>query len=909
MTLKFIGAWKLSGIIGVFAFATLPGLGATYEVGPAKPYATIGSVPWATLAPGDTVLIHAKSTPYREKWVICRQGTAAQPITVRGIADGSGNLPVIDGNSAVEAPGLNYWNGQRSVIKIGGARVPADTMPKYIVLDNLEIVNASQPFTYTDTSGATNSYNKHAASIFVEKGENITIRNCRIHGSGNGLFVASSDSEPSRSVLVEGNYIYDNGSPGSIFEHNTYTAAVGIIFQNNWFGPLKAGALGNSLKDRSSGLVVRYNWIDAANRQLDMVDAEDSVVIRNDPSYRETFVYGNVLLEPANVGNSQILHYGGDSGAEETYRKGTLHFYNNTVVSGRPGNTTLARLSTNDERMDARNNIIYTNGGGRLSLLDESGRLSLSQNWLKAGWVNSFSGSANVMQIGTNISGTSPGFINEAAQDFRLSIGSPAVNIGGALSGAVLVSHDLRSQYVKHQRVEDRPRLDLLDAGAFELIGSQVPTVAILSIVAPSSIQSGQTAILAVNLTAPAGAGGVSVSLASSYPAGMNVPSSITVPQGSSQTTLAVTAGSVLVSTAYTLTASFLGVNKFGSGTIVPVDITTQSQVSFLRNDSTSQGNWKGMYGSDGYSLVGDATQNPGYVTPVSNGPQFTWSPSTVDLRALQKVSGTDRIAATWYGQPSFTIDLNFRDQNTHQVAVYCMDWDSYGPRSQTVEILDENDRVLDTRSVNSFVGGQYLVWNLKGHVKIRATALRGNSVIEGIFFGGGAPTAAATASFVALDSTTQGNWKQKYGADGYSIAADATRNPAYVTPASSGFQYTWRASTPDIRALQREGGTDRIAATWYGLPSFIIDLPFVDQTPHQVAIYCMDWDSYGPRSQTIEVLDGNGNVLDTRTLSAFRGGQYLVWNLSGRVKIRATALSTNSVIEGIFFGAGAPTP
>ena len=53
------------------------------------------------------------------------------------------------------------------------------------------------------------------------------------------------------------------------------------------------------------------------------------------PSYRETFVYGNVLIEFDGEGNRQMIHYGGDSGREERYRNGTLYFYHNTVVSTR----------------------------------------------------------------------------------------------------------------------------------------------------------------------------------------------------------------------------------------------------------------------------------------------------------------------------------------------------------------------------------------------------------------------------------------------------------------------------------------------------------------------------------------------------------------------------------------------
>ena len=72
----------------------------------------------------------------------------------------------------------------------------------------------------------------------------------------------------------------------------------------------------------------------------------------NDPGYRKTFVYGNILIEPEGAGNSQIVHYGGDSGDASIYRKGTLYSYNNTVVSTRTGNTT--SVPALDQRRDLR---------------------------------------------------------------------------------------------------------------------------------------------------------------------------------------------------------------------------------------------------------------------------------------------------------------------------------------------------------------------------------------------------------------------------------------------------------------------------------------------------------------------------------------------------------------------------
>jgi hypothetical protein len=467
--LKRLGDFAI-GMMILLCAGSVRVVAVTYEVGPGKPLAAIADVPWATLQPGDTVLIYWRATCYKEKWVICRQGTASQPILVRGIPNGNGELPVIDGNGATTPVTLDYWNQVRGIIKIGGASYPEDTMPRHIVIENLDIRGAHPPYAFTAANGSAQSYVNNAAAIYVEKVENLTIRNCILHDAGNGLFIGSSDDAVSRNILVEGNYIYDNGNQDSIYEHNNYTAAINIVFQYNRFGPLRSGCLGNNLKDRSAGLVVRYNWIESGNRQLDLVDGEDSSVIIADPSYRSTFVYGNILIEPDGAGNSQIVHYGGDSGVTSGYRKGTLYFYSNNVVSTRSGNTTLFRLSTNEESCDARNNIFYVSAeGSHLALTNESGTLAISHNWLKFGWVIShsvFGGS--LVNDGTSLQTASPGFSNEGAQDFRLNSDSACINAGTSLHAASLPANAVIRQYVSHQMSEVRPVIGVLDIGAFE---------------------------------------------------------------------------------------------------------------------------------------------------------------------------------------------------------------------------------------------------------------------------------------------------------------------------------------------------------------------------------------------------------------------------------------------------------
>ena len=99
------------------------------------------------------------------------------------------------------------------------------------------------------------------------------------------------------------------------------------------------------------------------------------------------------------------------------------------------------------------------------------------------------------------------------------------------------------------------------------------PQAAALSSVSvtPSMIVVRQWARGTVNLTAPAGTGGVVVSLANSNTGAVSIPSSVTVAQGSTSATFLVTARRVITSTAVTLTASYLGVSAVFNVTINPL--------------------------------------------------------------------------------------------------------------------------------------------------------------------------------------------------------------------------------------------------------------------------------------------------------------------------------------------------
>lgn len=430
---------------------------AVYDVGGPNGLSSIGKLPWLHLSPGDTVRIHYRPQPYREKWVICAAGRAGAPITFTGVPGVEGKLPVIDGREAVASNLLDYWNGNRGVIKIGGANVPRDTTPAHIVIRSLIIRGGNGANSYVDRRGRS-AYRKNAAAIYIEKGVNILIENCTLLDSGNGLMVAHE----SRDITVRGCQIYGNGNPKSIYEHNVYSEANGITFENNYLGNLRSGAFGNNLKDRSANTVIRYNYIDGGNRLLDLVDSEFPH-INQDPSYRSTFVYGNIMIKRHKTNNSQVVHYGGDSGEVGRYRKGALYFANNTVLSQGGRQVMLFRLSTASEMVDARNNIFHA-VDGTLRVGNGLGAITLRSNWLTKGW----GAGLGVVQPEDNLQGAIPGFYSELGQEFELAPGSCCIDAGTRLPAAMIARYPLKGQYHMHCQLDPRPSDGKLDIGAFE---------------------------------------------------------------------------------------------------------------------------------------------------------------------------------------------------------------------------------------------------------------------------------------------------------------------------------------------------------------------------------------------------------------------------------------------------------
>jgi Malectin domain len=177
------------------------------------------------------------------------------------------------------------------------------------------------------------------------------------------------------------------------------------------------------------------------------------------------------------------------------------------------------------------------------------------------------------------------------------------------------------------------------------------------------------------------------------------------------------------------------------------VEVTSSESTSaiFVRLDSTTGGNWVNAYGGQGYSIArevakgGDITNLPVWAQFSLTGQyRYNWADTSTEVRALFKsVGDTDRIAACWYGEPQFEMTFNLTDGQTHQLALYNLDWDRNNYRQQRIEIVDAaTGNILDTRPVSNFSNGVYAVWNVKGQFKVRVidTVSGSNAVVSAIF-------------------------------------------------------------------------------------------------------------------------------------------------------------------------------
>jgi hypothetical protein len=818
--------------------------------------------------PGDTIWL--RGGLYSGNFVSVLNGAAGQPITVRQYP---GERATLDG-----APAPNS-----AVLTVKGS---------YAWYWGFEVMN-SHPNRASGTSSRYTGVNHF--------GPYTKLINLVVHDAldGIGSWAGATDAE------IYGNVIYNNGA-----ESGGVGAGHSIYVQNS----TGTKRLVDNMMSNS------YNFgihIYTEGGTIDNVSMEGNIALNHgvlapSSSYKANYFVGGskVAQDPQMLGNYGYYPWGsqgrnGDLGwgtacnsldMQNNYLAGGTSLKVNCTNSTVNGNFLYGSISSGVASSYPSNVISQTRPGGLQTFIRpnkyEPGRANIAvYNWDKLPTVS--------VDLSTTGLKSGEGFEIRDAQNFYGPAVAKGTYNGSSVSLPMTGLTPARPIGGSTTAPATGPEFN-----AFVVLptGTSSPTppapTATLS-ASPASVTAGQS----VSLTwSSANASSVSITpTVGTVAASGSV--SVTPAQTTTYTlTASGTGGTVTKTTTVTVTAS-----GGGGG-------ASQASASFIKTDTTTQGTWLNAYGKDGYALAGDATRYPSYAQVALGGKaDWIWSSNTADTRALQKASGSGRVAAVWYATgASMTMDVNLTG-GAHQLALYVLDWDNLG-RAETIQVIDKaSGTVLDQRSVSAAQNGKYLVWQVSGNIRIQVNRTAGtNAIVNGVFFdapGGGSttppPTGSSQATFVKADTATRGSWLNVYGKDGYTLAGDATKAPAYARATfANAATWTWEASTSDARALQKASGSGRVAATWYeSAGSFTTDIVMTDAAAHQVALYLLDWDNAG-RAETIQITNpSTGAVLDQRTVSGFTNGTYLVWNVTGSVRIKVTRTQgVNATVSGLFF-------
>lgn len=385
-------------------------------------------------SPGDLIEVQPGVYPVTvSRLSFYNGGTAAQPITVRGIMNGS-QRPVLDASGQDIDRGIFYiWPGDA-----------------WWVFENLEFRNCHGGASYSD----------NAAAAYI-RGDHITFRNCYSHDNDNGWFSTTG----SEDILFENCETAFNGT-GTGYTHNWYMNSDSLTLRGCWTHDSVGGI---NYKDRGIHTVLEGNLFEnAGGYDIDWASngAGNALMI------------GNVVVRLTTPGNHKLINIGDGTGV----RTGTISLINNTLVVLDNSYRVFERHGSATATLHLENNLVV--GSNTLFSGSSSGWASYptggSNNWMPQG------GSGNVSTFAPGLSGTvfgtAPGFVNGAAGDYRLQAGAPCENAAGAVptwrdgSGQLVVRTPLY-QYRYPMGNDLRGRPGGLDIGAFER--GTVPDVAI----------------------------------------------------------------------------------------------------------------------------------------------------------------------------------------------------------------------------------------------------------------------------------------------------------------------------------------------------------------------------------------------------------------------------------------------
>jgi hypothetical protein len=372
--------------------AATPVRATTYAVGASRTY---GSpcllVAAVTLQPGDIVEVDPGT--YTDACQLTASGTAAMPITLRGVA---GPRPVFD------ATGLDL-SGSGSVPRA----IFQFTGGSHWRVSHLELKNA----TNASLNGAAFRVTAGALDIVID---DVSVHDCQ-----DGFM-----SDGAATLTVTASDVFHNGA-GDGYSHNFYVQGQSIVLIGNHIHDSNAG---QNVKVRSHDALIAYNLIEnAGNYEIDLIQNPP----QTDAPNANAILIGNVIIRPASAdNNSQVIVWGSDNAAQ-TGRNGSLYAFSNTFILANASNRLFHAISpAAGSQIHLVNSIVHAtvSGTGLATDATTAGILVGSNDWI----------SSNVTSAGSLTSvltGTAPGFVS--ATDLHLTAGSPV--LGAGLAGVTAV--------------------------------------------------------------------------------------------------------------------------------------------------------------------------------------------------------------------------------------------------------------------------------------------------------------------------------------------------------------------------------------------------------------------------------------------------------------------------------------
>jgi hypothetical protein len=167
------------------------------------------------------------------------------------------------------------------------------------------------------------------------------------------------------------------------------------------------------------------------------------------------------------------------------------------------------------------------------------------------------------------------------------------------------------------------------------------------------------------------------------------------------------------------------------------------------------------------------------------------------------------------------------------------------------------------------------------------------------------APRKTLTTDVGRRDTTTAGNWADKYGRTAAWLAGQKIEPAGAFTLTTAAPVYVWPRDDGTARVLVSPSGA-RAPACWTAPEHFTMTVNAPAGQAYRLAVFVMDYDNtlYPARAMEITVKSWDGKVHDrqTATVSETNHGIYFCWDVTGPVTITARKKEGfNAAVSGVF--------